>query len=110
VTVLRDSELLRVATFPLMRQYTPALFDRVEKELSVRMAQVAQQTGGTLKGQRTVKAGGIESHQYDVGVGDHVDQYTFVLSGKREYQLLCRRKSSSKDDFCQALVTSFAPA
>ena len=45
----------------------------------------------------------------DVTAGDQVDEYTFVLSGKREYLLLCRRTSSSTaSKFCGQLVTSFA--
>ena len=33
--------------------------------------------------------------------------HVFVLRGKREYQLLCRRKSSDSDDHCRLLLTSF---
>ena len=102
-----DDELLEVAAFPLQKPYSAALFTKVERELRTRMAQVAQETGGTVSGNGAVTAGGIRSHSYDVTVGDHVDQYTFVLRGMREYQLLCRRKSSSADDACRRLVTSF---
>jgi hypothetical protein len=76
--------------------------------LAVRMRAVAAETGGKVTGTSTVTAGGTRSHAYDVTVGDHVDQYTFVLRGKREYQLLCRRKSSSDDGFCKQLIASFA--
>jgi hypothetical protein len=105
-----DSELLQVAAFPLLRPYSDALFAKVERELKARMQQVAAQTGGTVTGRSTVSAGGIRSHSYDVKVGDHVDQYTFVLRGKREFQLLCRRKASSDDEVCRQLITSFKPA
>jgi hypothetical protein len=105
-----DSEMVQVATFPLVRAYDSALFDRVASELAVRMKAIARQTGGTLSKSETVTSGGIRSHSYHVNVGDHVDQYTFVLRGKREYQLLCRRRSSSSDTFCSELVKSFSPA
>jgi hypothetical protein len=36
-----------------------------------------------------------------------VDDYVFVLRGKREYQLLCRRSSSGSDDHCKLLLASF---
>jgi hypothetical protein len=71
------------------------------------MEQVAQVSGGTVTGSGEVTAGGIRSHSYDLTTGNHVDQYTFVLRGLREYQLLCRRKSSSSGDACRQLVTSF---
>ena len=105
-----DSQLVQVATFPLAHPYTDALFGAVANELRARIKTVATETGGVLGGTRTVKAGGIRSHVYDMKVGDHVDEYTFVLRGKREYQLLCRRRSSKSDAFCARLITSFQPA
>jgi predicted Zn-dependent protease len=107
VSASRDSELVRVALFPLVKPYTPALFTRVEGELEARMTGIARQSRGTISGRQTVTAAGIRSHAYDVTVGDHVDQYTFVLAGLREYQLLCRRKASSDASFCETLQSSF---
>ena len=104
------SELVQVSTFPLVRPYTASLFDRVAHELALRMETIARETGGTLTGTKTVTAGGVKSHRYDVEVDGHIDQYTFVLIGKREYQLLCRFRTSSDDSFCSNLLTSFRPA
>ena len=94
---------VQVATFPLVHAYTPALFARVRHELDGRMGAVAQQTGGSVTAHRVVSAGGVTSHSYDVRVGGHTDTYTFVLRGKREYQLLC----SADRAVCDELVTSF---
>jgi hypothetical protein len=105
-----DSQLVQVATFPLVHPYTSALFDAVANELALRMKTLAKETGGVLEGTKIVNAGGIRSHVYDMKVGDHVDEYTFVLRGKREYQLLCRRRASKSDAFCAHLITSFQPA
>jgi len=107
VSASSDSELVQVASFPLAKTYTPALFVKVQRELMARMATVAQQTSGRLTGRDVVTAAGIKSHLYDVTVGDHVDEYTFVLRGKREYQLLCRRKSTDTTQFCERLLASF---
>jgi hypothetical protein len=103
-----DSELVQVATFPLVHAYRPALFTKVESELASRMAAVARQTKGTVIGHSVVNAAGIRSHSYDVRVGDHVDEYTFVLRAKREYQLLCRRQESSDSTVCNRLVASLS--
>jgi hypothetical protein len=103
----KDSELVRVATFALVKPYRAALFGRVATELAARMDEVAKQEGGTVSGGRTVTAGGIRSHSYVVKAGDHDDEYTFVLVGRREYQLLCRRLSSSSDSACRQLIASF---
>ncbi len=105
-----DNELVQVATFPLQKPYSDALFAKVERELDARMKEVAKQTDGTVSGSSTVTAGGVRSHSYEVTDGDLVDQYTFVLRNMREYQLLCHRKTSSDDDACKLLITSFRPA
>src|SRR5690242_785028 len=108
-TASHDDQPLQVAAFPLLKPYSDALFSKVALELRARMRQLAGQTGGVVSGSSTVTAGGIRSHSYEVAAGDHVDQYTFVLRGMREFQLLCRRKSSSEADACRQLITSFRP-
>lgn len=110
VAATHDAELVQVATFPLLRRYDVKLFDEVARELRTRMLQIAGETNGRLSGERTVSAGGIRSHAYDVTVGDQVDEYTFVLAGKREYLLLCRRSSEKKAEACERLATSFERA
>ena len=110
VSAVHDSELVQVATFRLLKPYRTSLFGRVQRELTTRMQQLAQQTGGSVSASRTVVADGVRSHSYEVTVGDHVDQYTFVLRGMREYQLLCRRKASHGGEACKQLLTSFARA
>ena len=107
VIASQGSELVQVAAFPLQKPYSDALFAKVAKELTARMQQIAQQTGGTVSGSTTVTAGGIRAHSYEVKAGDNVDEYTFVLRGMREFQLLCRRGSSSGDDACKQLLASF---
>jgi hypothetical protein len=107
VSASHDSELVQVAEFPLVKPYRPSLFVPVATELEARMAQVAKQVHGVVSPNGTATVAGIPSHSYRVKVGDHVDEYTFVLRGLREYQLLCRRRSSSSDVVCKRLVGSF---
>ena len=109
-TASRDSELVEVSAFQLVRRYRPSLFGRVAGELGIRMKAIARETAGTLSGPTTVTAGGVQSHRYDVQIDGHLDQYTFVLIGRREYQLLCRTRGSSAGGFCADLLTSFRPA
>jgi hypothetical protein len=104
VSATHGADLVQVATFPLLKPYSAALFRPVAKELTARMSQVAQQSHGTVSGTSTVTAGGIRSHSYTVRVGDHVDEYTFVLRGMREVQLLCRRDAKSSDAACKQLI------
>jgi hypothetical protein len=108
VSATHGSERVQVATFSLLKPYAPTLYDRVAKELAARMAQVARHVHGTVSGSRDVVAGGIRSHSYEVQVADHVEEYTFVLRGLREVQLLCRLRSSSPDEPCKRLISGFA--
>ena len=110
VGATHDSELVQVAAFPLLKPYHERLFDKVAGELRTRMQEIAGQTRGRVTGERTVTADGIRSHAYDVTVGEHVDEYTFVLDGMHEYLLLCRRSSSDEAVACSRLVTSFSRA
>jgi hypothetical protein len=107
VSATHGSERVQVATFPLLKPYSDALFEPVARELTARMAQVARQVHGTVSGTKTVTAGGIRSHSYEVQAGDHVEEYTFVLRGMREVQLLCRRTASSSDAACKQLISGF---
>ena len=107
VSATSGTERVQVATFPLLKPYSAALFDRVARELAARMSQVAAQVHGSVSGTKTVTVAGIRSHSYDVKVGDHVEEYTFVLRGMHEVQLLCRRKASSSDAACTQLLSGF---
>jgi hypothetical protein len=108
VTAGSGSDLVQVATFRLLKPYSQTLFTKVAKELQVRMTAVAGQTGGKLAGSQVVTAGGVRAHSYRVRSGSRIDDYTFVLRGRREYQLLCRRYSAHADDVCRQLLRSFA--
>lgn len=107
VTVAHDGSLVEVSTFPLARPYDSTLFSAVAKELNARMAVLAKESGGTVTAGRPVTVAGIRSHSYQVASDGMVDEYVFVLRGKREFQLLCRRRSSGSDDHCKLLATSF---
>jgi hypothetical protein len=108
VSVSHDSELVQVSTFPLLKPYDAKLFDRVARELRLRMRQIAGQTNGRLSGERTVSVDGIRAHAYEVTVGDKVDEYVFVLVGRREYLLLCRRSATASDQACARLTETFS--
>jgi hypothetical protein len=71
---------------------------------------LARDSGGTVTPAKPVTVAGIRSHSYRVESDGMVDEYVFVLRGKREFQLLCRRKSSDSDDHCKLLATSFRVA
>ena len=92
---------------PLARPYAPALFTKVARELKVRMSALAAQSGGKIDSTGVATADGIKAHVWRITTGDDLDEYTFVLRGRREYQLLCRRPAGSGDAACRQLVSTF---
>ena len=104
----QDSELVQVASFRLLKPYRTELFDRVERSSRRGWGSWRSRPAARSRRRGPSRPTAIRSHSYTVTVGDHVDEYTFVLRGRREYQLLCRRKASHGDDACRQLLTSFA--
>ena len=102
-TVQDGPQFVQVAVFPLARRYTPALFDRVQSELGVRMGAVARASKGSVAGHHVVTVDGSKSHAYDMRVDGRTDRYTFLLRGKREYLLVC----SADGEVCDELAASF---
>jgi hypothetical protein len=107
VRAARGPEFVAVSTFPLLKTYRPALFAPVEAELRTRMDNIAKSMGGTVDSTGTAVVSGVRSHVYRVSASSHVDEYTFVLVGLREYQLVCRADSADAPP-CEQLQTSFA--
>ena len=106
----KDSQLVQVSTFPLVKRYDDALFGKVARELGARMQQVAATLHGKVTHAHTVIVANIKSHSYDVTAGPAVYEYTFVLQGRREYQLLCRYPTGKSNSACVQLLRSFTPA
>ena len=103
------STVASVNVLPLVKPYRLALFPRVAKELDRVASSYAASLGGTVTAKRTVEVAGRKARQYDVSHGDLVDRITFVLRGKRNYQLSCRwRSGDGEPAACAQLVASFA--
>ena len=99
-------ELVQVTRLPLARAYTPGLFDRVVPELDEAADDVAAVVDGTVA-KRTIELLDERVRQYDITFDGKVEQLTFVLRGKTNYQLLCRRNSDGDHEPCETLLQSF---
>lgn len=106
VTASGGDDLVQVSAFPLAKAYQPSLFAKVASELEAQLGKATAPVGGTVAKAGIVTAAGVRSHVYRVTVGGHVDEYTFVLVGRREYQLLCRSKQAGATA-CRQLQSSF---
>jgi hypothetical protein len=101
--------LVSVAVLPLVKPYRLSLFPRVTKELDRVASTYAANLKGKRASQRTVDVAGRKAREYRVEHGDLVDLITFVLRGKRSFQLTCRwRSADGEPDACALLSSSFA--
>jgi hypothetical protein len=100
---------VEVRTFKLARPYRPQLFQTAVRELDSVIARIAQQLTGHVTSRRTVRVAGRQARSYSIAYDeDKTQEITFVLQGRKEHQLLCRRLADTADDACQNLLESFA--
>jgi len=55
-----------------------------------------------------VAVAGRRVRSYVIVYDDKTQEITFVLEGRQEHQLLCRRLTDEADDACRGLLESFA--
>jgi hypothetical protein len=104
-----SSELVSVTVLPLLKPYRLALFPRVVTELDRVASTLATRLGGEVTSSQTVTIAGRQARQYEIEHGGLVDRITFVLRGKRNFQLACRwRADDGEPDACGQLSSSFA--
>ena len=104
-----SSELVSVTVLPLLKPYRLALFPRVVTELDRVASTLATRLGGKVTSSETVTVAGRQAREYEIEHGGLVDRITFVLRGKRNFQLACRwRADDGVPAACEQLSSSFA--
>ena len=99
---------VEVRTFRLVRRYDPSRFRAATRELDAVIARIASQLDGRVTARRTIRVDGRKVRSYVIAYDDDKSQeITFVLEGRKEHQLLCRRLESAADEPCRALLESF---
>jgi len=100
---------VEVRTFRLARPYDASRFQAAARELDGVISGIASQLEGKVTSRRTVVVDDRKARSYVVAYdGEKTQEITFVLDGRQEHQLLCRRLASADDGFCRALLESFA--
>ena len=111
VSAIHGTGAVSVTTFRLLKPYRPKLWGAAVKELDGVSAQLAAQLHGHVVAVRSVRLAGTTARQYDLAFvrnGDHlVERITFVLRGRREYELLCRFRDGQSETACSLLQSSF---
>jgi hypothetical protein len=107
-------ELVRVTVFPLARPFRPALWGQAVTALDRSADGLAGQLDGRVHERATVTVGAGRARRYVIRFerdgADVAEEFTFLLHGRREYQLVCRREAARKLAACGRLASSFRPA
>jgi hypothetical protein len=98
---------VEVLVFRLLRPYDPARRAATSRELDRVADGIAVQLDGSVSSRRSLELGGLDARSYAVAFDKKVEQITFVLQDRREYQLLCRRAAGADDEPCVELLRSF---
>jgi hypothetical protein len=107
-------ELVSVSVFRLAKPYRPALWPKVVPEFDRVADELASALSGRVTQRKTTTIGGRRSRRYEIAYArdgaDLLERTAFVVSGRREYQLLCRLRADDTetgDEGCSALFGSF---
>jgi hypothetical protein len=101
------TDRVEVLVFRLVRPYDPARKIATGRELDGVAARVASQLKGRVVGRGWKVVGGLDARMYSIAFGGKFEWITFVLQGRREYQLLCRRAATADVAPCAELLRSF---
>jgi hypothetical protein len=103
-----DVNRVEVVRFMLEKPYKAALFAAAAKELDGVANRLAGQLSGKVSSSSTAELGGRKARSYTIDYGGKTQEIAFVLSGRNEFQLLCRRDASATNDPCAQLFSTFA--
>jgi hypothetical protein len=98
---------VQVEVFRLVRAYRGELLVAASRELDRVAHRLAAGLGGRVASRVAARVAGHDARSYRIVYGKRVDEITFVLDDRREYELLCRRSLEESDAFCRMLVESF---
>ena len=112
-TAASDGEVDRVEVVPyrLVRPYARARRTATFRELDGVVARLATQMKGTVTSRSSLdleaRPQGRDARAYTIAYDGKIEEITFVLDARREYELLCRRQAGGDDSACRRLVSSF---
>src|SRR5262249_43222409 len=98
---------VEVRTFELSRPYDPSDFRAAVRELDANISTLAVQQKARVTGRRTSTVDGRKARSYVIAYGNRVEEITWLLVGRKEHQLLCRRLAGADDSACRELLSSF---
>jgi hypothetical protein len=109
-----ETTLLSVYVLPLRVPFEPELWPQVVLELDGNADALARGLDGKVEHRKSVEVARLQARQYELSFrragADLRERITFVLEGRREFELLCRwRADEAEPPACELLSKSFTP-
>src|SRR5262245_43264771 len=98
---------VEVRTFKLVRPYVVSRFAAAVRELDNAITRLAAQQNARVTSRRTARVAGRKVRSYRIAYDDKVEEITWLLVGRQEHQLLCRRRENGDDQPCRQLLDTF---
>jgi hypothetical protein len=102
-------DLVQAHVFRLVHPYDPARRIAAGHELDGDADRLAAQQKGSVSSRRWLEVAGLDARSYTIAFDGKIEEITFALQDRREYQLLCRRAAAGDDAPCVELLRSFQP-
>ena len=100
---------VEVLRFKLVKEYRPQRFAAAARELDGVIDRIARQLSGHVVRRRTVRIAGRNARLYQLAYGKgKTQEIAFVLDGRSEFELLCRRRATAPRAACVQLFSTFA--
>lgn len=110
VAVRSGGATVSAAVYRIGKAYDPSQFEAATKELDRVASQAAAAAGGRVTRSRTTTVAARKARVYELATPKQRVHLGFLLSGRREFQLLCEapRAAAFPDAACALLFASFA--
>jgi hypothetical protein len=106
------TELVSVRLFRLARPFRPELWESVVPELDRVAGELAQQLDGRIDSSAIVVVDGRRAKRYDIRYDrdgtEILERTAFVLTGRREFQLVCRYELADGGEGAEACALLFS--
>ena len=100
-------DLVEAVSFRLVHLYRRSRFSAAARELDSVAARLARQLHGTVRSQQSLRVAGLDARGYTIDYAGKTQEITFVLRGRSEYELVCRRSAGGDGAPCRRLLASF---
>ena len=100
-------DLVEAVSFRLVHLYRRSRFAAATRELDSVADGLAKQLHGVVRSRQSLRVNGLDAREYAIDYAGKTQEITFVLQGRSEYELVCRRAAGGDRAVCVRLLASF---